>query len=155
MNPLIVFHSRTGYTRRVAEELAGECNGAVDEVCRAGERRGLVGYLGCAFEARTGRTPVVLPVRQDPARFELVLLGTPVWAWSLSSPVRTYLREHGRHLKRVAFFCTMAAAGADNAFSEMQALCGKVPLATLVLTDRELEARSHGVALSAFVKALG
>ena len=154
MRPLIVFHSRTGYTRRVAEELAGECNGAVDEICPVGERRNLAGYLRCAIEARAGRTPPVIAARQDPARFELVLVGTPIWAWSLSSPVRTYLRQHARELKHVAFFCTMRGAGAENAFSEMHALCGRLPLATLVLTDRELDARRHGVALDAFVKAL-
>jgi menaquinone-dependent protoporphyrinogen IX oxidase len=154
MKPLIAFHSRTGYTRRIAETLAGDCNGVVDEISPLNERAGVFGYLRCAVEARTGRTPAIMPARRDPGEFELVLVGTPIWAWSLAGPVRSYLREHGHKLRRVAFFCTMGGAGADNAFSEMRDLCGKVPVATLALTDREIDARRQEPAIEAFVRAL-
>jgi menaquinone-dependent protoporphyrinogen IX oxidase len=154
MTPLIAFHSRTGYTRQVAETLAGECNAVVDEICPLLERTGVVGYLCCVLEARGGRAPAIMPARRDPREHELVIVGTPIWAWSLSSPVRSYLREHRGKLQRVAFFCTMGGAGADNAFSEMRDLCGKTPVATLALTDRQIDARSHDPALEAFVKAL-
>jgi menaquinone-dependent protoporphyrinogen IX oxidase len=154
MKPLIAFHSRSGYTRRVAETLAGDCNGIVDEISALNEQAGVLGYLRCALEARSGIAPAIMPARRDPAEYELVIVGTPVWAWSLSGPVRSYLREHAHKLRRVAFFCTMGGAGADNAFSEMRALCGKVPLATLALTDREIDGRRHDPALAAFVRAL-
>jgi flavodoxin len=154
MKPLIAFHSRTGYTRRVAETLAGDCNAVVDEILPVRDRNGFVGYLCCALEARGGRAPAIMPARRDPREHELVIIGTPIWAWSLSSPVRSYLREHGRNLRRVAFFCTMGGAGAENAFSEMCDLCGRTPVATLALTDRQIDARSHDPALAAFVKAL-
>ena len=48
----------------------------------------------------------------------------------------------------------MGGAGAENAFSEMRDLCSKTPVATLALTDRQIDARSHDPALAAFVRAL-
>jgi hypothetical protein len=48
----------------------------------------------------------------------------------------------------------MGGAGADNAFSEMRDLCGRAPVATLALTNRQIDARTHDTALVAFVKAL-
>jgi menaquinone-dependent protoporphyrinogen IX oxidase len=155
MTPLIAFHSRTGYTRQIAETLAGECNAVVDEISPLHERNGILGYLRCALEARAGAMPAIMAARRDPAEYELVIVGTPIWAWSLASPVRSYLREHGHKLRRVAFFCTMGGAGAENAFGEMRDLCGKVPVATLAVTNREIDARRQQPALDAFVKALG
>jgi menaquinone-dependent protoporphyrinogen IX oxidase len=154
MRLLVAFHSRTGYTRRVAEMLAGECNGVVDEICPLREHRGFTGYLRCAFEARAGHIPPILPPRHDPGTYELVIIGTPIWAWSLASPVRTYLHGHGPALKRVAFYCTMGGAGAENAFNEMRELCGRAPLATLALTKGQIDAHRLEAPLEAFVRAL-
>ena len=39
-------------------------------------------------------------------------LGTPVWFWSLSSPVRSWLEANPLRGKRFAFFCTMGGSGA-------------------------------------------
>lgn len=151
---LVAFHSRTGYTRRVAESLARRLNADVDEIRVVRERAGLLGYLRCALEARGRYVPEILPARREPARYELVVVGTPIWAWCLSSPVRSYLRKHRHELKRVAFFCTMGGAGAENAFGDMTELCGKAPVVTLALTDREIDGRRHQAKLEPFAKAL-
>jgi hypothetical protein len=151
---LVVYHSRTGYTRRIAEALARRRGADLEEIRLLRDRRGALGYLRCALEAHGRYAPRILPPRHDPRGYRLVVVGTPIWVWNLSSPVRSYLRAHRRELRRIAFFCTMGGAGADNAFRDMAKLSGKAPVATLALTDREIDAHRHRGKLTAFAKAL-
>jgi flavodoxin len=137
---LIVYHSRSGYTRRVAQALARRLGADLDEIRIVQPMNGAMGYLMCAIEAIAGLTPALRPLRKDPADYELVVVGTPVWFWSPASPVRSWLMQHGRLRGRVAFFCTMGGSGAARAFAAMTELAGKVPAGTLALADRQIDA---------------
>jgi flavodoxin len=134
---LIVFHSRTGHTRRVAQALARRLDADVDEIRIVQPLHGIAGYAMCAIEAVAGLAPALRPGTRDPAAYELVVVGTPVWFWSLASPVRSWL-ESQRPKRRVAFFCTMGGSGAGRVFATMAALAGRRPAATLALLEREL-----------------
>ena len=50
----------------------------------------------------------ITPPKHDLSEYALVVVGTPIWAARLSSPVRTYLSQQRESLERVAFFCTQA-----------------------------------------------
>ncbi len=80
------------------------------------------------------------------------MIGTPVWFWRLSSPVRSWLAQH-RPQRRVAFFCTMGGSGAQRVFATMAALLGKPPVATLALTEAQI-ARGCDEQLDAYVRSL-
>ena len=45
--------------------------------------------------------------------------------------------------KRFAFFCTMGGSGASRVFAAMRQLTGREPLATLALTDSEVDATAR------------
>jgi NAD(P)H-dependent FMN reductase len=130
---LIVYHSRTGYTRRVAQALA---------------RR-----LAADLEEIAGLAPALRPARRNPAAYDLVVIGTPVWFWSLSSPVRSWLEANPLRGKQFAFFCTMGSSGSSCVFSTMKQLAGGNPVATLALTDAEVGALAEAK-LDSFVRAL-
>jgi len=150
---LIVYHSRTGYTRRIARQLADRLGADLDEIRIVQPMDGVLGYAACAIEAMAGLAPALRPMRHRPANYDLVIVGTPVWFWSLSSPVRSWLESFGSRGKRFAFFCTMGGAGASRAFEAMTELTGREPLATLALTDREVDAASRAK-FDAFVREL-
>ena len=77
-------------------------------------------------------------MHRNPAAYELVVIGTPVWFWSLASPVRSWLEKQPlKH--RVAFFCTMGGSGAGRVFATMAGLAGREPVATLALLEKELD----------------
>ena len=150
---LIVYHSRTGYTRRVAQDLAGRLGADLDEIRIVLPLHGVLGYMACAIEAMAGLAPALRPMRHKPADYDLVVIGTPVWFWSLSSPVRSWLERFARRGKRFAFFCTMGGSGATCVFETMKELAGATPVATLALTDGEVDAKSRAK-LDAFVGEL-
>jgi flavodoxin len=150
---LIVYHSRSGYTRRIARALARRLDADLDEIHIVQPMGGIVGYTLCAIEAIAGLAPALKPAHRDPAAYDLVVVGTPVWFWSLSSPVRSWLETHPLLRQRVAFFCTMGGSGATRVFDAMSELGRCTPVATLALTDSEIEHR-HLDVLGRFVEQL-
>jgi flavodoxin len=150
---LVVYHSRTGYTRRVALDLAGRLGADLDVIRIVQPMHGPVGYALCALEALAGLAPALRRPTRDPADYDLVVVGTPVWFWSLASPVRSWLETFGRRGRRFAFFCTMGGSGAGRVFATMKDITGRAPLATLALTDAEIDATARAK-LDGFVRAL-
>ncbi len=82
--------------------------------------------------------PDIAPPAHDLAQYDLVVVGTPIWNASVSSPVRAFLSRNRKDLKRVAFFCTMGGRGAERAFREMERASGRRPADVLVLKERDL-----------------
>jgi flavodoxin len=150
---LVVYFSRTGRTRRVAEEIAARCAADLEGVEDVRSRSGIFGYLRSAREALSGTLVDIRPVTKDAGDYDLVVLGTPVWASHVCSPMRAYLTANRGRLRRVAFFATEGGSGADKVFREMAELCGLQPVASAVFTDREIEASGHTDKLVAFVRA--
>jgi len=143
---LVVFYSRSGFTRRVAQTLAQAMGADVEELRDARRRNGLIGYLRCGMEATLRRLPRLMPLGVDPAAYGRVIVGTPVWNASVSSPVRSFLVSHGARCKQVAFFCTFGGSGSDRAFRQMAEACGKQPIATLAIRDREMDGAGARIA---------
>lgn len=150
---LIAYHSRTGYTRRVAQMLADRLGADLEEIQIVQPLDDRIGYLMCAIEAMTGLAPALRPTRRDPANYELIVIGTPVWFWSLASPVRSWLEQHPLRGRRFGFFCTMGGSGASCVFSTMAELAGDKAAATLALTDRQVDAGASAE-LDGFVRSL-
>jgi len=151
---LVVFYSRSGTTRRIAEALAEALKCDLEEITEPNPRTGFLGYIRSLLEARRKRPSIIAPKKHDVSSYDLVVIGTPVWAWSLSSPVRAYLMATASQLPEVAFFCTLGARGSESTFAQMTAIVGKRPRAVCAITQREALSGSHFERLSAFAKAL-
>jgi flavodoxin len=150
---LVVYHSRSGHTRSVAKALAERLDADLDEIVVDAPRQGPLGYALCALEALMQCAPDVRAGEHDLSRYALVVIGTPVWFWSLSSPVRAWARRHALAGPKLAFFCTMGGSGAERAFEQLEQACGQPPLATLALSEAQL-AKDIAPALARFVGEL-
>jgi flavodoxin len=155
MRVLVVFFSRSGYTRKIAEEIAARCGADLEAIEDVRTRAGLFGYLRSGREAYK-KLPVEIraPVR-NPSDYDLVILGTPVWAGNVSSPMRAYLTAHGGELKRVAVFCTQGGSGAEKVINDMGGLCGRKPVTSLAINDREIKRNNYAESLECFFETLG
>ena len=151
---LVVFYSRSGTTRRIAQALSGALKCDLEEITEPRPRTGFLGYLRSLLEARRKLPSIIAPKKHDVSSYDLVVIGTPVWAWSLSSPVRAYLTATASQLPEVAFFCTLGARGSESAFAQMAAIVGKKPRAVCAITQREAFSASDVERLTAFEKAL-
>lgn len=151
---LVVFYSRTGTTRKVAKALAAELNCDCEEIIEPDGRQGVIGYMRSILEATQRRRVPIAAAKHNPSGYDLVAIGTPIWAWSVSSPVRSYLAANAKALPEVAFFCTCGHAGEVSTFAQMQEICGKAPVGKSVLKAAEVQSGTFYDALTAFAAAL-
>lgn len=154
MKTLVVWYSRTGMTRRVADEIVGLTGWDRDEIVDTSDRRGLRGWLRAAWDARRRRSTSLRPAERAPSTYDLVVIGTPVWAACVSPPVATYLRMHAGHFPQVAFFATYGGSGASRVMTQLEALAGRTPLARLVVREADIRAGNHHLAVRGFVEEL-
>jgi flavodoxin len=132
MNTLVAYYSRTGTTKKVAEELASLLKCVSEEIHDTKNRKGILGYLSAGKDATLKELTKIEKVNNDPASYDIVIIGTTIWNHTISTPIRTYLTQYKDSFKKVAFFCTQQYTD-DNPFEEMESLCGKTPVATLRL----------------------
>ncbi len=157
---LIVLYSRSGNTAQLADEIREklELSGTQPDIERLGElhdkRRGVVGFLRSGLGARLAHTTELKPLEHDPANYDLVAIGTPVWAGSVSVPVRAFLEEHRGRLKQVAFFLSCGSTGQRRVFRQMAELCLREPVARLGVRERALRRGTYRAELRAFAEQL-
>lgn len=151
---LVVFYSRSGTTRRLAKTLSQLMRCEIEEIVETGSRSGVIGYIRSLFEAVHKRSPQIVPPTKDPSSYDLVVIGTPVWGASVSSPVRSYLAAHRGRLPEVAFFCTLGGRGSGRAFAQMEALVGKAPRAHCAVMASEMASGKPGTKVLDFIRLL-
>jgi flavodoxin len=135
---LVVDYSRSGNTHEVAKAIARGCGGDLERIHDERSRTGLWGYLRSAREALKAKPSQIRRPKYDPADYDLVVLGSPVWAGHMSSPMRRYLLDHEGKLSRIAVFVTEGGRGGSMAHSEMSALARRRALAKLEVRASDL-----------------
>ncbi len=152
---LIVFYSRSGTTRKIAQELARTLRCDLEEITEATSRIGFFGYMRSAMEAVRKRPAAIAATQRDVASYDLVIVGTPVWCSALSSPVRAYLMANAVRLPDVAFFCCLGGMASESTFAQMTAIVGRQPRAVCAIKQGDVQAGHYSGPLSTFEKALG
>ncbi|WP_404712624.1 flavodoxin family protein [Sphingomonas sp. MMS24-J13] len=150
---LVVYYSRTGRTHDVALTIARGCGADTERIYDARPRGGLRGWIRSAWEAVLQRPAGILATNRNPADYDLVILGSPVWVGHLSSPMRRYLNTHCADIARAALFVTEGGRGGSGALAEMADYCEGSPLATVELRDEDLGS-SVSRRLDAFVERI-
>lgn len=110
-NILCIYYSRTGVTRSVMKEVAESLNAEIVEITDGYDRSGTLGFFMCGLDAMRRGTHRIKPyVTEKPlSDYDMVILGTPVWAGRCSSIIRGFLKRHGLELHRVAYLITRAS----------------------------------------------
>jgi flavodoxin len=140
MKNLIVFYSRTGNTKKVAQELTKITGWEIEEIFDTKDRSGIFGYLFAGRDAMRKKLTELKQLTKNLTDYDFVVVGTPNWGGTVSAPVRTFLQNFKRELKKVAFFCTKGGKGGASLFPEMEEICGLKPSATLALRTKEVAA---------------
>jgi len=151
---LVVFYSRTGTTRQVAEAVAEGLGADIEEIVDRKRRGGPLGFVVAGKDARLGRLTDIRPPSRSPGDYELLVVGTPVWAGTMSCAVRTYLTRFRESLPAVAFFLTTGGLGIKGTFRDMAELCGKEPVACLALKQRQVRKGPWREEVERFVREL-
>ncbi len=153
MRILVTYYSRTGFTGKLANAIADTLGAEVEEIADRKDRSGALGYMRGGKDAMMKAATEIAGADRDPAAYDLVVIGTPVWAWNVSPAIRTYIAGKKARFKAVAFFCTYGGSPGKT-LDEMEALAGIKPVATLGLTAAEVSGGKYGERLREYVRAV-
>lgn len=151
---LVVFYSRSGFTRKIAENIAAACEADIEEIRDIRPRKGLFGYFRSGYEASKMRLAEIEQTMANPENYDVLVLGGPVWGGKMASPIRTYITRHCDKAKAVALFCTYGGSGAEKVLRDMAQLCEKKALASIAVTDDEIKKQRYREKLDQLVKAI-
>lgn len=109
MKSLVIYYSLTENTKFIAETVAREI-GADVLVLRTVDKKiqpkGFMKYIWGGRQVFMKEAPELEPLEKDPADYELLIIGTPVWAWNFTPPLKSFFAAHKLSGKKIAIFCT-------------------------------------------------
>ena len=140
MRTLIVYYSLEGNTAFAAEKIAGALGAELLrlEPEKAYPNSGMKKFLWGGKSAVMGEEPPLKPYVFRGEDWDRVIIGFPVWAGTVTPPIRTFVKAHGGELagKPVAAFACQSGSGGEKALKKLAALLGRESLeAELVLID--------------------
>ena len=156
MKTLVVYYTRSGNTTKVAEEIATALGADIELLKDNVNRGGPVGFLKSGSEAKSGKMVNLEPLKHDPASYDIVVVGTPVWARMVSSPINTFLRTSNLGNAKLAWFCTVGASNdgfKENCFTSMGEAASRTPVATVGFSAKEVK-NDHSKAIADFADTL-
>ena len=119
---LVVYYSLTGNTKMIAESIVEAINSDVLELKPVKELDAESGmkYFWGGFQATMKKKPKLKEFNIDPLDYDLIILGTPVWAWTFSPPIRSFLTKYDLSNKNVALWVCAQGSGvkAMNQFKD-------------------------------------
>jgi flavodoxin len=106
MKTLIAFYSLTGNTKKLAEAIASVVGGEVLEIKTKKEipAKGFVKYWMGGKQVMKKETPEIMPLDKNPNDYELIFLGTPVWAGNFAPAIKSFLKQAKLQNKKIALF---------------------------------------------------
>jgi len=129
----IVYYSRSGTARLVAQRLADHLACSAHEVRDARPRIGVTGDLRCLFDSVFRRSAALLYDGPSPKAFDHVVIVTPVWLGALSSPIRAFLTRYAQCCRSYSLVVVMSRQGAERVSREASKIVRRRPIFLLPL----------------------
>ena len=153
MKHLVVYYSRTGTTKKVAQIICSQLQADCEELIDTKKRTGILGFLRAGREVGAKALTTLQEPQYNPQDYNVVILGTPVWRNSISTPIRTYISQYKEQFKYVAFFSTQKSEKRD-VLKELRDLCDQIPLASLSIRENDVNQNSFHEELTTFIDAV-
>jgi flavodoxin len=106
LKSLVIYYTRSGNARFVAQTIAAEIGADIEEVVDLKKRSGILGWLSGGRDARQGKETNISSTTKLPVDYELIIVGTPVWAGKPTPAINTYLKKNDLSGKKVAAYFT-------------------------------------------------
>lgn len=106
MKTLIVYYSKTGHTERVAKDLSQQLGADLEKIIDKKDRSGIWGWIMSGHDAMKKVLTEIEGLNKNPKDYELIILGSPVWGWTMVPAIRTYIEQYKNDFNKVALFMT-------------------------------------------------
>jgi len=123
MKTAVIYYSFEGNCALVAKSIKDALDADIFEVKTIDrkKRTGFAKYLWGGFQVITRKKPELEPLSIDVSAYDLIILGTPVWASSPAPAIVSLLDKTKITGKKIALFCCHAG-GKGKIFDKFKAL---------------------------------
>ncbi|MHA2180408.1 MAG: flavodoxin family protein [Promethearchaeota archaeon] len=110
---LIVYYSLTGNTKFIGETLRNSVEADILELKPIKELNpdSSTRFMWGGYQSTMKIKPKLMDFDINPLDYDLIILGTPVWAWNISPPIRSFLSKFDLTGKKVALWMCHAGDG--------------------------------------------
>ena len=124
MKKLVVFYSYTGNTKMIAENIQRKLNCDILEIKPV--KPYSTDYQTVVDEEQNnssvGKTPDIQKIDKNLNDYDEIIIGTPVWWYTIAPVIRTFLTQNDLSNKTIKPFATNAG-WLGHTFQEIQKLC--------------------------------
>jgi len=121
MKVLVVYYSLEGSTKLIAESIAKTVNADILPLVPKKDisGQGFGKYIWGGRQVIMKEKPELLPLEKDPSIYDLIFIGTPVWAGNYAPALRSFFNQYKLSSKKIALFCTHEG-GQGKVFDQMK-----------------------------------
>lgn len=135
---LVAYYSRTGTTRKAVKVIAEELPADIEEIHDTKKRARPIGWLRSGMDGAPENLSKIMELMYDPAGYDVVVIGTPIWAGKMSLATRTCLGGKKAAFNQVTFFITSGSGNIERCSAVMKEVLGTEPVATLSLRTKDV-----------------
>jgi flavodoxin len=109
MKTVIIYYSLTGFTASIAEAMAKVLQADIIELKTSDDLKkesNLKALIKGGSQVFLKKKPALLEFQLNPEDYDLIIIGTPVWAWSYAPPLRSFFADYTLAGKKVAVYAT-------------------------------------------------
>ena len=136
---LVVYYSKTGNTERAARDVATALSADIERIVDKKKRDGFFAFFASGRDAMAQKQTAIEPLSKDPASYDLVVVGTPVWAGNITPAIRTFLEMYKGKFRNIAYIVTSAHTPVEKIIPSGTDITRIKPVACLGLVKKELK----------------
>ena len=122
---LIAYYSKTGNTKRAAEEIAKMTGGTLHRIVP--QKTYPDSYFAtiavAKWESLKGEKPALADKVDGIGGYDKILVGFPIWWFGCPQLIKTFMESYDFDGKKVYPFCTHGGSGPKNSTRDIKAIC--------------------------------
>ncbi len=158
MKTLVVYYSKSGTTKEIAEMIAAGLAGKgmtadMEAIIDLEKRDGPLSMVKNGAHSSMKKSTNIEEPKHDPAAYDLTVICSPIWAWKITPAARAYCRKVKDKLNKTAHVLTGAGDVSEKTWATFTEEAGE-PAARLGISADDRKAGSHIEKVEQFVREL-
>lgn len=113
MKTICIYHTRSGYSKSIAEKIANETGAELLCITDGKDRSGFFGYIAAAIVGLKKTLPVLTPYKTELPleEYERMIFVAPVWCENVSPIMRSFVKSNAEKLNGELYFVLTSMSG--------------------------------------------
>lgn len=154
---LVIYYSFEGNTEFIAKTIAEATGSDLLQLRPVKELdvKGFMKYLWGGHQVFMKQSPLLVLFDKKPADYDVIFIGTPVWAWTYAPALRSFFNSVKLQGKKIALFCCSAGSPGQTIGHMRQALTGNDIIGEMKFVEALAEKEKNSQKVRQWCKDLG